>query len=222
MSNGAAFLHKKLREELEDYIKTQYLAKTPVLLHALEQKLDNEGTLYQKPYIESSPAYKTVTDGIRKAKIPEWMKQYFAKLSNTGIGVYPSPFVHQIQALEAAVNGQDVFVATGTGSGKTECFMWPLMAKMADEARNRKKSWAKRGVRVVIMYPMNALVSDQVSRLRRLIGDKDDKFLHVFREICGNGARRPQFGMYTGRTPYPGEKSDSKQDKKLAKTLGKH
>ncbi|WP_303052173.1 DEAD/DEAH box helicase [uncultured Dialister sp.] len=219
MSNGAAFLHKKLREELENYIKTQYLAKTPVLLHALEPKLDNEGTLYQKPYIESSPAYKTVTDGIRKAKIPEWMKQYFAKLSNTGIGVYPSPFVHQIQALEAAVNGQDVFVATGTGSGKTECFMWPLMAKMADEARNREKSWAKRGVRVVIMYPMNALVSDQVSRLRRLIGDKDDKFLHVFREICGNGARRPQFGMYTGRTPYPGEKSDSKQDKKLAKTL---
>lgn len=219
MSNGAAFLHKKLREELEDYIKTQYLAKTPVLLHALEQKLDNEGTLYQKPYIESSPAYKTVTDGIRKAKIPEWMKQYFAKLSNTGIGVYPSPFVHQIQALEAAVNGQDVFVATGTGSGKTECFMWPLMAKMADEARNRKRSWEKRGVRVVIMYPMNALVSDQVSRLRRLIGDKDDKFLQVFRETCGNGARRPQFGMYTGRTPYPGNTATKTQDKKLAKTL---
>ena len=115
MSNGADFLHKKLREELEDYIKTQYLAKTPVLLQALERKLDEEGILYQKPYIESSPAYKTAVDGIKKAQIPEWMKQYFSKLSKAGIGVYPSPFVHQIQALEAAVNGQDVFVATGTG-----------------------------------------------------------------------------------------------------------
>ena len=174
--------------------------------------MDNEGILYQKPYIESSPAYKVKFNGIQSANIPDWMKDYFLSLSNAGVGVYPSPFVHQINALEAASAGKDLFVATGTGSGKTECFMWPLLAKLADEARNSKETWQMRGIRTIIMYPMNALVSDQVSRLRRLIGDSENKFVNIYREICGNNVRRPQFGMYTGRTPYPGPKPNKNQD----------
>lgn len=57
--------------------------------------------------------------------------------------------------------------------------MWPLLAKLATEARDPKESWAKRGVRTIIMYPMNALVSDQISRLRRMIGDPDKKFIKI-------------------------------------------
>lgn len=221
MSNGANSVHKQLRTELEDYIKSQYFGKSPVLLSAISSQLDDEGLLYQKPYIESSPAYKFEKNGIQNSNIPEWLKQYFGKLSDAGIGVYPAPFVHQIKALEAAVDGRDLFVATGTGSGKTECFMWPLMAKLANEARNSSDTWDMRGVRTVIMYPMNALVSDQVSRLRRLIGDPDNKFIQIFRETCGNSTRRPQFGMYTGRTPYPGPEPNSAQDRRLEKTLAR-
>lgn len=219
MSNGANSVHKELRTELENYIKSQYFAKTPLLLSAVNEQLDKEGVLYQKPYIESSPAYKSEVNGIKNSAIPNWMKEYFEKLSNAGVGVYPSPFVHQINALEAATDGKDLFVATGTGSGKTECFMWPLLAKIADEARNSAKTWEMRGVRTIIMYPMNALVSDQVSRLRRLIGDPENKFVNIFREICGKDVRRPQFGMYTGRTPYSGPEPNKNQDRRLEKTL---
>ena len=219
MPNGANSVHKELRTELENYIKSQYFAKTPILLSAVSDQLDNEGILYQKPYIESSPAYKVKFNGIQSANIPDWMKDYFLSLSNAGVGVYPSPFVHQINALEAASAGKDLFVATGTGSGKTECFMWPLLAKLADEARNSKETWQMRGIRTIIMYPMNALVSDQVSRLRRLIGDSENKFVNIYREICGNNVRRPQFGMYTGRTPYPGPEPNKNQDRRLEKTL---
>ena len=63
--------------------------------------------------------------------------------------------------------------------------MWPLMAKLAEEARNRPDDWSLRGVRVMIMYPMNALVSDQLSRLRRLIGDNDRRFVRIFRKLVG-------------------------------------
>lgn len=77
MSNGANSIHKKLRHDLEDYIKAQYFGKSPLLLSAVGQHLDDEGLLYQKPFIESSPAYKSVKDGIQKAKIPDWMKKYF-------------------------------------------------------------------------------------------------------------------------------------------------
>ena len=209
-----------LSKELASYLKSAYLGKTPLLLQALSEKLLQEDILYKKPYIESTPAYKTAEHGIQKSSsLPEWLKDFFYSLSEDNLGVHSSPYVHQIKALESFMRGDDLFVATGTGSGKTECFMWPLIAKLADEAKNFPESWIQRGVRSLILYPMNALVSDQVSRLRKLIGDDAGRFLKDFRSCCGDNARRPQFGMYTGRTPYPGEVSDTKQDKDLAKSL---
>ena len=217
MTNGANGVHLQLREALENYIKSQYFGKSPVLLSATQDKLNQEGVLYQKPYIESSPAYKSKQNGIQlSSALPEWMKEYFKALSDAKLGVHPAPFCHQIAALEAAYQGEDLFVSTGTGSGKTECFMWPLMAKLADEARNHPESWALRGVRTIIMYPMNALVSDQISRLRRLIGDPDHHFVDAFRSACSYHSRRPQFGMYTGRTPYAGKEPRKNDDHALA------
>ena len=98
--------------------------------------------------------------------------------------------------------------------------MFPILAKLAAEAHNMPDTWKNRGVRVMIMYPMNALVSDQISRLRKLLGDREGNFIKIFREICGKNSRRPQFGMYTGRTPYSG-KADKKQDSQLKSTLEK-
>lgn len=221
MSNGANSIHFKLRSELENYIQSQYFGKSPVLLNAIKGALDNEGLLYKKPYIESAPAYKTTVNGISYAQIPDWLKEYFIMLSDAGLGVYPAPFNHQITALERAYKGEDLFVSTGTGSGKTECFMWPLLAKLTAEAHDCPDTWEKRGIRSIIMYPMNALVSDQVSRLRRLIGDPKNAFVHIFRETCSSDTRRPQFGMYTGRTPYPGIEPKSSEDHKLERTLTK-
>lgn len=51
--SGANSVHKQLRTELEDYIKSQYFGKSPILLSALSDRLDDEGLLYQKPFIES-------------------------------------------------------------------------------------------------------------------------------------------------------------------------
>ncbi|MDD6450166.1 MAG: hypothetical protein PUF78_10675, partial [Lachnospiraceae bacterium] len=93
-----------------------------------------------------------------------------------------------------------------------------MISKLAEEARNRPQSWNQRGVRVLVMYPMNALVSDQISRLRNIIGDSDGEFMKIFRRTCPESHRRPQFGMYTGRTPYPGLRTNN-EDVKLAGTL---
>ena len=74
MSNGADSVHKQLRKELENYIKSQYFGKSPLLLSAISDQLDREGLLYQKPFIESSPAYKSVNDGIQHTDLPEWLR----------------------------------------------------------------------------------------------------------------------------------------------------
>ena len=66
MPNGANSVHKQLRTELEDYIKSQYFGKSPLLLSALSDHIDDEGLLYQKPFIESSPAYVTVQNSIHR------------------------------------------------------------------------------------------------------------------------------------------------------------
>ena len=79
MPNGANSVHKQLRMELENYIKSQYFGKTPILLSALNNHIDDEGLLYQRPFIESSPAYVTVQNGIEKACLENWMKEYFLR-----------------------------------------------------------------------------------------------------------------------------------------------
>lgn len=218
MSEGMLDAHAALKGALKDYIIT-HLRRSPVLLEALQNKLDDEGVLFREPYVESSAEYEKVPDGMSAADIPGWMRTFFSCLAADGLGVYFSPFRHQITALEKAVAGKDLFVSTGTGSGKTECFLWPLMAVLVREAHDTPRTWAKRGVRCIIMYPMNALVSDQLSRLRRLMGDGEGRFVKHFRTCAGEEVRRPQFGMYTGRTPYPGTTPKGDQDKELARTL---
>lgn len=216
MHYGANAIQKILLEELANYIQTQYFGKSPLLFDALSEKLRAENVLHKEPYIESSPLYKTAPDAFDKIN-PAWLRNFFLRLVAENLGVYPAPFVHQVKALENFSAGKDLLVATGTGSGKTECFMFPILFKLATEAHDSPETWQNRGVRVMIMYPMNALVSDQVSRLRKLLGDK---FAQVFRETCGDTRRRPQFGMYTGRTPYAGE-VNAAQDAKLKSNFAK-
>ena len=154
MSNGANSIHKQLRSELEDYIKAQYFGRSPLLLSAVEDRLDDEGLLYQKPYIESSPVYESSANGIQGLKLPDWQKSFFLQLSKAGLGVHPTPFVHQTDALQAAADGRDVFVSTGTGSGKTECFMWPMLGKLTTEAHDSPETWKIRGVRTIVMLSL--------------------------------------------------------------------
>ncbi|SCI62458.1 helicase/secretion neighborhood putative DEAH-box helicase [uncultured Clostridium sp.] len=101
-------------------------------------------------------------------------------------------------------------MSTGTGSGKTECFLWPIIAKCFDEAKNHPVNFEKEAVRTLIIYPMNALVSDQLALFRKIIGNPD--FKDIFTRDT-KATRIPHFGMYTGRTPYSGDakKSSSRE-----------
>ena len=73
------------------------------------------------------------------------------------------PYQHQLQAFERLTGEapQSTIVATGTGSGKTECFLFPLLDYCLKERR--------QGIKAIIIYPMNALASDQEKRLAKLL-----------------------------------------------------
>lgn len=208
--------HEALKQRLIEYIETAYFGKNDELRDLCKEELEKQGVMWKEPYIEANPAYLSVQDGIKKNdEIPLRIRKILEYMIERNFGVYKSPYVHQLQALEGFYGGNELFVATGTGSGKTECFMWPMITKLVDEAKHNSESWKQRGVRAMMLYPMNALVSDQIGRLRRMIGT--DAFYEMFKDYTGL-SRRPQFGMYTGRTPYAGEKK-REQDKALSGTL---
>ncbi|MCK8519266.1 DEAD/DEAH box helicase [Methanoculleus sp. 7T] len=212
-------IHSELVGKLKDYIQAQYFGENDLLLNASKEILDEDNSIYKNPCIESNQTYLALNNGLADANIPENIKQFLHQMCERKLGVFKDPYSHQIKALEDFYQGKDILVTTGTGSGKTECFMWPLVANLAVEAKTRPDTWSKRGVRALLLYPMNALVADQIGRLRKLIGDYSGEYHKLFKEYaCDASIRIPQFGMYTGRTPYPGEPVKDKNIK-LAKTL---
>lgn len=88
---------------------------------------------------------------------------------------------HQVTALRKVNSGGNLVVSTGTGSGKTESFLLPIMRSLVSEY---EQGTLDPGIRAMLIYPMNALANDQVERLRELLAD--------FPEIT--------FGSYTGQT----------------------
>lgn len=209
--------HDALKNKLIDYIITEYLGKNDELRKACENELHRSGLLFQEPFIEANPAYLTVKDGIVDAELPNTVKDTLIAMADMNLGVFHHPYKHQIEALEAYYKGKDLFVATGTGSGKTECFMWPMVTKIVQEQIESPDTWSTRGIRAIMLYPMNALVSDQLGRLRRMIGNGKNGF-HTLLERIAPNRRIPQFGMYTGRTPYPGKVVEDKNTE-LASTI---
>lgn len=95
------------------------------------------------------------------------------------------PYVHQLAAWEALLGPgyKSVVVTSGTGSGKTECFMVPVLSSLA-QARATEQEL--RGVRALFLYPLNALIQSQRERLRAWTGPFDGDI---------------RFCLYNGMTP---------------------
>ncbi|MCD7975608.1 MAG: DEAD/DEAH box helicase [Tannerellaceae bacterium] len=99
-----------------------------------------------------------------------------------------------------------IIATTGTGSGKTECFLLPVIADLINESQNWKQT-RTRAVRTLILYPLNALAEDQMIRLRKsLNSDEARNWLNNNR-----GGHRFYFGRYTGKTDTSGLKTDSRK-----------
>ena len=216
---GVKSTHEAIKNKLLDYISTVYLGKNDSLRSACLTELRETGVLFQKPYIEANQAYLTASNGIETADLPNDVKMILREMISRNLGVFKNPYKHQVESLEKYYKGKDLFISTGTGSGKTECFMWPIATKLVMEQIHSPETWKIRGIRTIMLYPMNALVSDQMGRLRKMIGNGDNGFHDIINKLTQN-ARIPQFGMYTGRTPYPG-KRDYQEDLRYAKTIRK-
>ncbi|KAF5055625.1 ATP-dependent RNA helicase RhlE [anaerobic digester metagenome] len=187
-------------DNLRTYITSTYHISNPALVDLREELLRRNGAIAQAPYIESTPKYKSSRQ-YKDISLPSNIAAFLSHLAEQGI-VFDPPYDHQAEALEHtfATPFRDLVVTTGTGSGKTETFLLPILGRLATEAVNGQ-SFSTRAVRALLLYPMNALVNDQLGRLRNLFGDN-----RVARWFTDNGGRPMKFARYTGRTMYPGRR----------------
>lgn len=205
-----------IRERLLAYIESAYHLSDPHLVSLRRELLERPEVICHAPYLESSARYasgKPYAD----LQIPSAARELLSLLSKPESGnvIFPVPYQHQAAALEAVLANElhHTIVTTGTGSGKTETFLLPILGRLAREASETPGTFKTRAVRALLLYPMNALVNDQLARLRRLLGAPATRTW--FTTLTGRPAK---FGRYTSRTPFPGVLPDdtAKLRKKFA------
>lgn len=188
-----------LRDSYERYLKTIYPFQDEALRHHFWQRLTEPERLVKGPLLEASPPFESglsinglIDDSILHAA--------FRRLcdSTRHLPMPPLPadrplYSHQEQAIRnVARNGRNLVVATGTGSGKTEAFLIPILNALLRE--EEAGTLRQPGVRALLLYPMNALANDQLLRLRVL--------LQAYPSIT--------FGRYTGETLESKEKAEER------------
>ena len=232
--------YMRLHEIYRLYIESAFPFRYPILDKERRKLLHEKGILSQEPMVEPVPVYPQSSFTLEQAAME--LGEEYAGLARLGEGLIPSGYKiyrHQWEALRAVIcENKDIVVTTGTGSGKTECFLLPLLASLAressswscaEERSSSDKFWwrtnAQRipqwsnasrphAVRALILYPLNALVEDQLRRLRMTL---DSPMIHKWMDDERRG-NRILFGRYTGHTPVPG-KPDNKNALKKLKTL---
>src|SRR5690606_5046001 len=106
----------------------------------------------------------------------------FARIHGAAFSIDQPLYVHQETAIRKFVAGRNLVVSTGTGSGKTESFLLPIINSLIEESA---RGTLTPGVRALLLYRMNGLATDQLKRMRGVLA----------------GLPESTFGRYTGETP---------------------
>jgi ATP-dependent helicase YprA (DUF1998 family) len=207
----------QLHSCLRDYIEATYHISATTLIEQRRALLERSGVIHQIPYLESTPRYLLGERFAEMPGLPSAALRAYETLSTSESDLprllYDPPYKHQSESIfHCLIEGKNLLVMTGTGSGKTEAFLLPILGKFACEAEASPAEFRNQAaMRALILYPMNALVNDQLGRLRALFGDP--RIVRLFKNWAG---RPPRFARYTSRTPYAGIRTREKDSRKLS------
>lgn len=160
---------RRIRDEYRRYLSSAFPLRREELRAQFEEQLDRSFALSKGPILQASAPYvtgATVRDLVEEGVLADG----FLRLSRDAFDLDRPLYVHQEQAIRKAVGDRrNLMVATGTGSGKTETFLLPIIDHLLREAE--QGTLRRPGVRALLLYPMNALANDQLKRLRVLLAD---------------------------------------------------
>lgn len=170
-----------ISKKYTEYISSILTVKDEKLKKIAIKKLRDDNKFIKGPYLEITPEF-IKGSSIKNLIDKKVLSKDFKYLNNEFPNDRPLYKHQEIAINKICVDKKNVIVATGTGSGKTECFLIPIINELMKEKEEGKLN---PGVRALLLYPMNALANDQVKRLRKAL--KDYKYI--------------TFGRYTGETP---------------------
>ena len=177
---------ERIRQRYENYLKTSFFFKEPHLRASFQEALRVEGSLLKGPFQEP---HRRFADGMHAHNLaaecfPGGAESLLPALIDGRL------YTHQERAVRAThVDGVNVVVATGTASGKTESFLYPILFELYRQ--HLAGELEEPGARAMILYPMNALANDQRERLGAICGSLQD----------AGSDFEPTFGQYIGQTP---------------------
>lgn len=206
--NNPIQIYNELRETYLKYISSGTPFFNEYYNEERNSLISEQGAICQPPIIEIVPKYKEYASLEDFCKNEE-VNSELADFVQCGLFFNDKAekrrlYLHQYNALkEAAINRKNIVVTTGTGSGKTECFLLPIFADLISESRTWDKTNRPRAMRAMILYPLNALAEDQMIRLRKALNGQGKGRALDWLDRC-RGGNRFFFGRYTGSTPVSG------------------
>lgn len=183
-----------IEQEYREYLKSTFDFGDADYSSKFSKELELED-LYKGPYLSMTSPFKT-GDSLNALIERGIVSKEFRKLS--GVNLDLKLYDHQQRSVEKVAAGRSLVITTGTGSGKTESFLYPILNEIMKDI---EKGDNPDGVRAILLYPMNALVNDQMDRVRSI--------LQSYPSIT--------FGYFTGDTP---EKADKRTRAESKHTLG--
>jgi DEAD/DEAH box helicase domain-containing protein len=169
-------LAQHVEQGVKDFLRTTFPVTTPFFSNMLDRFLNEPGNVFKGPYLDIQLPFQLDKGG----------SDYFPNLPMQ----FP-PYLHQIKSFDrlSGPNPKSTIISTGTGSGKTECFLYPIL----DYCYQHR---GESGIKAILIYPMNALATDQAGRLAKLIYKNSKLRGHVSAGIyVGQREKNPSMVM---------------------------
>ena len=183
---------KEIKDSYIDYITTTFDMADTDYEREFRKELQTDGTVASGPFLDIGGSYET-GHTLRELIQAQKASVLFERLEPVAekereLKLDRSLYQHQETAMLKADKGENLVVTTGTGSGKTESFLLPIINHLL---REQEAGTLSAGVRAIIIYPMNALANDQMKRMRALFKN--------YPQIC--------YGVYNGNTEHTQSKA---------------
>lgn len=144
-----SLLARQVRTSVEDLLRASFVPSTPAFRDVIDRFIEGPGNLVKGPWLGLDMPFRR----------SESAQEFFPAVP---LGF--RPYLHQERAFDrlGGTRPRSTLMATGTGSGKTESFLWPIL----DACR---RAVGEPGIKAILIYPMNALATDQARRIAKAV-----------------------------------------------------
>lgn len=173
---------ENIKNEFVSYVSTSFHIADRDYAQAFCTQLNKKGMVAKGPYLDISDSFEAgesicqlISEGQLSPLFFDLEKDFPEK--DKEIKLERKLYLHQEKAIRKINADRNLVITTGTGSGKTECFILPILNHLL---REKEAGTLTSGVRAILIYPMNALANDQMKRLRRILKNYPDFTFGVY------------------------------------------